>query len=62
MALNLLIYFVTKIVPRPLNAHAAEALTIGGGVVVPVILRSILLAYALSEMPWQRDNGEGVRV
>lgn len=62
VALNGLIYFVTKIAPRPLNARAAEALIIGGGVVVPVILLSILLAYALNEMPRQRDKGEGLRV
>ncbi len=60
--LNGLIYVVTHVAPRPLSPRAAEALIIGGGVVLPLIVLGALLAYALSEMPRQREKGTGLRV
>ncbi|RKF12718.1 cytochrome B [Roseovarius spongiae] len=59
---NGLIFYVTRIAPRPLGRRAAEALIIGGGVVFPTIVLGALLIYALSEMPNQRASGEGLEV
>lgn len=59
---NGLFVYVTRIEPRPLSRRLAEALIIGGGVVLPTILLAILLAYGLSIMPSQRAFGEGLTV
>ncbi|WP_259400368.1 cytochrome c oxidase subunit II [Roseovarius sp. SCSIO 43702] len=60
VALNGLIFFVTRIAPQPLSRKGAEALIIGGGIVFPTVVLAGLLIYALSEMPKQRAEGEGL--
>lgn len=62
LLVNGLLFYVTRIEPRPLSPRAAEALIIGGGVVFPTVLLAALLVYALSEMPRQRAPGEGLEV
>ena len=60
--LNGLIVFVTRIAPRPMSPRKAEALIIGGGIVLPTVLLAALLAHALAEMPNQRAQGQGLTV
>ena len=62
LLLNGLIVFVTRIAPRPMSPRKAEALIIGGGIVLPTVLLAALLAYALAEMPNQRAQGQGLTV
>ncbi len=62
LLLNGLIVFVTRIAPRPMSPRKAEALIIGGGIVLPTVLLAALLAYALAEMPNQRAPGQGLTV
>ncbi|WP_323764434.1 c-type cytochrome [Marinovum sp.] len=62
LLLNGLIYYTTRVAPRPLSPRAAEALIIGGGVVFPTILLAALLTYALWEMPQQRAPGQGLEL
>lgn len=62
LLLNGLIYYTTRIAPKPISPRAAEALIIGGGVIFPTVLLAALLTYALWEMPHQRAPGQGLEL
>ncbi|WP_143535046.1 cytochrome c oxidase subunit II [Roseivivax jejudonensis] len=62
LLMNGLLIFVSRIDRRPYSPRAAEALIIGGGIVFPTLVLGILLAFALSEMPRQREPGSGLTV
>ncbi|MFD1343115.1 cytochrome c oxidase subunit II [Litorisediminicola beolgyonensis] len=62
VAMNGLVIYVTRISPRQFSHRSAETLIIGGGIVFPTVVLAALLSYALSEMPRQREPGEGLTV
>lgn len=62
LLMNGLILVVTRLRPQAHSARAAEALIIGGGVVFPTVVLAGLLVFALTEMPKQREPGEGLEV
>jgi len=62
LAMNGLFFYVTRQKKRSFSPRAAERLIVFGGVVFPTVVLAILLSYALSEMPRQRDLGEGLTV
>lgn len=61
-AMNGLFFYVTRLKKRSFSPRAAEALIVFGGVVFPTVVLAVLLSFALSEMPRQRDLGEGLTV
>jgi cytochrome c oxidase subunit 2 len=61
-ALNLLLFYVSRLHLGAMPRWRAEALIIGGGVVFPVFVLGGLLAYSLPLMPGQREAGEGLRI
>ncbi|SFD79447.1 cytochrome c oxidase subunit II [Roseivivax sediminis] len=62
LLMNGLLVYVTRIDQRAMSQRTAEALIIGGGIVFPTVVLAGLLAFALSEMPRQRDPGTGLTV
>lgn len=59
---NGLMFYVTRMNPRAMSARGAWMLIVGGGIVFPTVVLAILLSYALSIMPDQRAQGDGMRV
>ncbi|MDS9468891.1 c-type cytochrome [Paracoccus sp. MBLB3053] len=62
LAVNGLMLYIARLNPRPHSRRLAEALIIGGGIVMPTLLLSGLLIFALREMPRQREAGSGLTV
>ncbi|WP_134682057.1 cytochrome c oxidase subunit II [Paracoccus ravus] len=62
LAVNGLMLFIAHLRPHPHSRRLAEALIIGGGIVLPVLLLTALLVFALREMPRQREMGSGLTV
>lgn len=60
LALNGLFFYVTQVNRAALSERFANGLIIGGGIVLPTVLLSVLLAYGLSIMPDQRAPGDGL--
>lgn len=60
--MNGLLFYVTRMNPRPMSQRAAFALIVGGGIAFPSIVLAMLLGYGLSIMPDQRAPGDGLRV
>jgi cytochrome c oxidase subunit 2 len=61
-SVNGLFYLVTRGQPRPMSRRVAEGLIVGGGIGLPVVVLTTLLAYGLSIMPDQRAPGDGLRL
>ena len=57
IALNGLIFYVTRINIGRMSRYLAEGIIIGGGIVVPLIVLSALVAYSLQMVPQQRRPG-----
>ncbi|MEY8842603.1 cytochrome B, partial [Cribrihabitans sp. XS_ASV171] len=62
LAMNGMFLTVTRFIKREMSERKAEALIIGGGIVFPTVVLAGLLTYALTEMPRQRERGEGLTV
>jgi len=62
LAVNGLLLFTARIRPHPLSRRLAEGLIMGGGIVLPTLLLTVLLVFALREMPRQRETGSGLSV
>ncbi|TNF22635.1 MAG: c-type cytochrome [Rhodobacteraceae bacterium] len=60
LAMNGLFFYVTRMKERAFSPQAADRLIVFGGVVFPTVVLAVLLSFALSEMPRQRDLGEGL--
>ncbi|WP_210528228.1 cytochrome c oxidase subunit II [Rubellimicrobium arenae] len=62
LGINGLFLYATRRGGRPVSRGWAEALIIGGGIGLPVVVLTALLSYGLSIMPDQRAVGEGLRL
>ncbi|AXQ93710.1 c-type cytochrome [Cereibacter azotoformans] len=62
ISLNGLFFHVTRRRTGHMSRKLAEAVIIGGGILLPVVVLTALLAWGLSIMPDQRAPGEGLRV
>ncbi len=62
VAVNGLMFYVTRLHVRPISGRLSETLIVAGGVVMPTVLLAGLLSYGLSIMPDQRAPGQGVRI
>lgn len=62
IALNGLFFYVTRIKIGRMSRKLAEAIIIGGGVVLPLIVLSTLVAFSLPMMPDQRRPGGDLEV
>lgn len=62
VAVNGLMFYVSRLHLGAMSQRLAEAIIIGGGVILPVVVLAGLLAYSLPLMPLQRDEGEGLRI
>lgn len=60
--INGLFFLVTRARPRPMSRRLAEGLIVGGGIALPVVVLTALLAYGLVLMPDQRAPGDGPRL
>ncbi|MEI4473970.1 c-type cytochrome [Frigidibacter sp. MR17.24] len=60
LGLNGLFWYVTRHRPGAMPVARANAVIVGGGVVLPTVLVGALLAWGLSIMPAQRAPGEGL--
>ncbi len=60
LAVNGLFFYVTHINRAALSKRLANALIIGGGVLLPSVVLAGLLGYGLSMMPDQRAPGDGL--
>lgn len=61
-AVNGLFLYVTRARSRPMSRRLAEGLIIGGGIALPLVVLTSLLAYGLSIMPDLRAPGDGLRL
>ena len=62
LLMNGLFLYVTRLNPRPLSRRWAEALIVGGGVLLPVLVLSVLLGFTLARIPDHTRPGDGLRV
>lgn len=62
LALNGLFFFVTRVHRVKMSATLANALIIGGGLVLPTVLLGTLLVWGLGMLPDQRQAGEGLTI
>ncbi len=62
LSLNGLFLYVTRRRPGRMSRKLAEAVIIGGGIVLPLVVLTSLLSWGLSIMPDQRAPGDGLRV
>lgn len=53
-------FYATRIRPRPHDERAGRLLILGGGVVLPLVVLTSLLVYALALMPALRAAGDGL--
>jgi cytochrome c oxidase subunit 2 len=60
LLVNGLMFYAAHLGRHAHPERLAESIIIGGGIVLPALVLSVLLTYALSEMPRQRDPGEGL--
>ncbi|MBV7377998.1 c-type cytochrome [Maritimibacter sp. DP4N28-5] len=60
--MNGILFYVSRAKEREFSRRTAELFIIGGGIVFPTVVLAVLLSYALSEMPRQRDLGSGLTV
>jgi cytochrome c oxidase subunit 2 len=60
--INGLFFAATRLRHGPMSRKRAEALIIGGGIGLPLVVLTALLAYGLSIMPDQRAPGDGLRL
>ncbi|MEQ3626968.1 MAG: cytochrome c oxidase subunit II [Marinobacter sp.] len=60
LLMNGLIFYLTRINIASLPRRWANRLIIGGGIIFPTVVLSVLLVYALSIMPDQRAPGDGL--
>nr|WP_246045305.1 cytochrome c oxidase subunit II [Rubellimicrobium roseum] len=62
LGINGLFYYASRVSARPVSRARVEALILGGGVGLPVVVLTALLVYGLSIMPDQRAPGDGLRL
>ncbi|MBM9596173.1 c-type cytochrome [Rhodobacteraceae bacterium MCCB 386] len=62
LAINGLMFYVTRINVGHMPRRLAEGIIIGGGIVFPVIVLAALLGYGLTLMPLTRVPGDGLRI
>lgn len=62
LGMNGLFYFITRRYTGAISRRRAEAVILGGGVALPVVVITALLVWGLSIMPDQRAPGDGLRV
>ncbi|MGP3697243.1 cytochrome c oxidase subunit II [Rhodobacter sp. NSM] len=62
VSLNGLFLYVTRRRPERMSRKLAEGVIIGGGIVLPMVVLTSLLAWGLSIMPEQRAQGQGLTV
>jgi cytochrome c oxidase subunit 2 len=62
IGINGLFFYASRVSARPVSRARAELLILGGGVALPVVVITSLLAYGLSIMPDQRAPGDGLRL
>ncbi|MHA6345739.1 cytochrome c oxidase subunit II [Roseivivax sp. CAU 1761] len=62
VAVNALFLFVTRIKPQSMSRWLAEAVIVGGGIALPLVVLSVLLVWGLGLMADQRQPGDGLRL
>ncbi|EYD75282.1 Cytochrome c oxidase polypeptide II [Rubellimicrobium mesophilum DSM 19309] len=60
--INGLFFLVTRRHPHPMSRKLAEGTIVAGGIGLPLVVLTSLLAYGLSIMPHQREPGDGLRL
>ena len=62
LAINGLMFYITRVNISHMSPRLAEGIIIGGGILFPTVVLAGLLSYGLSIMPDQRAPGEGLRI
>lgn len=62
LILNGLFFYVTRVRTGDMSRRLAEGMIIGGGILFPLVVLTVLLSVGLTMIPEQRAPGEGLRV